>query len=190
MQRCVKIRSNRWRTFRDLRFWTNEHLHFYIDVPALSIIRMEELLCTEVTVMFMVMHAIAQAVSYRLPTMAALVRAPHLSSEAGTVVPDVPSGLSLTPPQETKKKLCLCWPDSSPRASSGHNPCLCHVQFLWKFKAFFRAKYKITCEINETYSERNVCKLSANIQIDCIFSKLCIWVSGLIHNSPVWSLWL
>jgi hypothetical protein len=31
----------------------------------------------------------------------------HLSSEAGTigqVVADVPSGLSLTPPQETKKK--------------------------------------------------------------------------------------
>jgi hypothetical protein len=25
-----KFQSNRWRTFEDLRFWTNEHLHFYL----------------------------------------------------------------------------------------------------------------------------------------------------------------
>jgi hypothetical protein len=36
---------------------------------------------------------------------------PNLSSGAGTVVQlaaDVPSGLSLTPPEETKQKVCLC----------------------------------------------------------------------------------
>jgi hypothetical protein len=25
-----EFQSNQWRTFGDLRFWTNEHLHFYL----------------------------------------------------------------------------------------------------------------------------------------------------------------
>jgi hypothetical protein len=36
----------------------------------------------------------------------------HLSSGTGTIgqlVADVPSGLSFTPPQETKKRKCLAW---------------------------------------------------------------------------------
>jgi Icc-related predicted phosphoesterase len=61
---------------------------------------------------------LAQALSRRLPTAVAQVRAQvrsfgicthhHLSSGADTIgqlVANVPSGLSLTQPQETKKKL-------------------------------------------------------------------------------------
>jgi hypothetical protein len=92
-------------------------------------------------------RAIAQAVSHRLPTAVARVRArvwscglcgkqsdtgagflrvrrfplpvlipltaPHSSSSGadtrGQLVADVPSGLSFTPPQETKKTNCSCY---------------------------------------------------------------------------------